>query len=470
MTRLFVVLAIVTAAASSRAQQGPRTWRVDFYQTGGPGVETYSLDRILVEPLPWPGHPGTYVDRTDTGNYRYEVLDQQGTVVFSRPFDPVFWEWLTTSEAQTVRRTFHESLRFPAPSGKSHVIVRKRNTRGAYDEVWRLNVDPDDIFVDRSVSPRHEPIQIERHGDPPAKVDVLLLGDGYTTAECTQKFAADTRRMTEALFALEPFRSRRTDFNVWGLCPPAAESGIARPSTGIYRRSPAGATYDAFGAERYILTFENRAWRDIAAWAPYEFVTILTNTRTYGGGGLFNVYSTAAVDNDWADYLFVHEFAHHFTGLADEYYTSPAVYEPPKEIVEPWPSNVTAVAELDRLKWRDLVTPDVPVPTPWPKEEFEARSKAFQERRMRIRAENRPEEEMSALFREEQAATTKLLGSAESAGKVGAFRGANYDAQAFYRPEIDCIMFTRNKVPFCRACQRALAQTIDRHVMLRTAR
>ncbi len=44
---------------------------------------------------------------------------------------------------------------------------------------------------------------------------------------------------------------------------------------------------------------------------------------------------------------------------------------------------------------------------------------------------------------------------------VGAFRGANYDAQAFYRPQLDCIMFTRNVVPFCRVCDAALERVID---------
>ncbi len=153
--------------------------------------------------------------------------------------------------------------------------------------------------------------------------------------------------------------------------------------------------------------------------------------------------------------------------LADEYYTSPVAYEPPAEIVEPWPANVTASADAAALKWRDLRTPGVPVPTPWPKEEFEALSKDFQARRARIRADNRPEAEMLQLFREEMEAETKLLSAAQHAGKVGLFQGANYDARAFYRPEIDCIMFTRNKVPFCRVCQRALAAVIDRHTGVR---
>ena len=454
---------VLLALAGAGAQEAPRTWRVDFYFTGGPGIEAYSLDRVVTEPLPWPDAPEAAIAPPGIGNYRFEVVDGRGTVTFARAFDPAFAEWVTTAESRTLRRTFHESMRFPAPSAASQVVLRKRDESGAHQEVWRVAVDPADPFIDRSRPLRHDAIEIERHGQPRDKVDVLLLGDGYTMAECKAKFPADASRMADALFAQEPFTSRRTSFNVWGLCPPAAESGISRPSTGIYRRSPAGSSYDAFGSERYILTFDNRALRDLAAWAPYEFVTILTNGETYGGGGLYNVYSTVAVDSDWADYLFVHEFAHHFAGLADEYYTSPVAYEPPQRIVEPWPANVTATTDRTQLKWRDLLTPGVPVPTPWPKEEYEALSKTLQARRAQIRAERQPEEEMSALFREEQEKTTALLSSTAHAGRVGVFQGANYDAQAFYRPEVDCIMFTRNRVPFCRVCQRALTGVIDRH-------
>ena len=41
------------------------------------------------------------------------------------------------------------------------------------------------------------------------------------------------------------------------------------------------------------------------------------------------------------------------------------------------------------------------------------------------------------------------------AGKVGAFEGASYEAQGFYRPEADCIMFTRSEA-FCAVCRRAI--------------
>jgi hypothetical protein len=462
LIRPLIWVCVLLAVSIAGAQTQPRTWRLDFYETGGPGVEAYSFDRLVVEPLAWPDSPAANVETRLTGNYRFEIVDAGGRVVFARGYDPAFAEWVTTAESKTIRRTFQDSLRFPALTTKADVVLKKRSEEGTYNEVWRHSVDPADPFIDRSSPARHQAIEVERHGDPQSKVDLLLLGDGYTAAECS-RFRTQARRLSAALFAVEPFKSRRNDFNIWGLCPPSAQSGVASPSRGIFRRTPVGAAYDAFGSERYILTFENRAWRDIAAWAPYEYVIILTNGDTYGGGGLYNVYSTAAAGNAYAEYLFVHEFGHHFAGLADEYYTSPVAYEKPERIVEPWPANATATTDPARLKWGDLLTPGVPVPTPWPKQPFEALQKEYQATRAKLRADKRPEAEMTQLFRREAELEMKMFATAEHRGKVGLFQGANYDAQAFYRPEIDCIMFSRNDVPFCRVCQRALSEQIDRH-------
>jgi hypothetical protein len=121
--------------------------------------------------------------------------------------------------------------------------------------------------------------------------------------------------------------------------------GIARPSSGIYRRSPLGASYDTFDSERYVLTMENRTLRDVASFAPYEFIEILINGKTYGGGGIFNQYATVAIDNGWAGYVGVHEFGHHFAALADEYYTSDVAYLPPGTKTEPWEPNATALLD-----------------------------------------------------------------------------------------------------------------------------
>jgi len=325
--------------------------------------------------------------------------------------------------------------------------------------VWKTVVDPKDKFVDRSrpASPGAL-IELQKMGDPANKVDLLVLGDGYTAAE-RPKFEKDARRFIGELFAASPFHEHQKDFNVWGLCPPATESGIARPSSGIYRRSPLGATYDTFDSERYVLTMENRTLRDVASFAPYEFIEILINGKTYGGGGIFNQYATVAIDNAWAGYVGVHEFGHHFAALADEYYTSDVAYLPPGQKTEPWEPNATALLDPASLKWKDLVAPGTPIPTPWNKDEFERFETEIQKQRRELRAAGKPESEMEELFRKEREKEEALFRSEKYAGKVGAFEGANYAAKGYYRPEVDCIMFTRYD-RFCAVCRRAIERVI----------
>jgi hypothetical protein len=244
------------------------------------------------------------------------------------------------------------------------------------------------------------------------------------------------------------------------ICPPAAESGISRPSTGVHKQSPVGTTYDAFGSERYVLTFDNRAFRTAASFAPYEFVEILVNGQTYGGGGIFGQFSTVAVDSVWSSYVFIHEFGHHIADLADEYFTSPVAYAAATDRVEPYAPNVTALLDPRNLKWKDLVSAETPLPTSWDKDGFIKYSQEIQKRRAQIRSQRRPEAEMDALFQEEKQHETSMLAAERYHGKVGAFEGANYEAQGYYRPEIDCIMFTRDDVPFCAVCRRAIARII----------
>jgi hypothetical protein len=454
---IFMILPIVAAQNDTT----PQTMRVDYYHTGNASQELFSVDRAVIEPLAWPGNPMRPIDETNLGKYLFEVRERTThRLIYSRGFSSVYGEWETTDEAKNFNRTFHESLRFPAPKSPVQIIVKKRDANNDFREVWATVIDPTDMFVDRSKPASPGPlIEIEKNGDPARKVDLLLLGDGYTASE-RPKFEKDVRRLIGILFSTSPFKEHRSDFNVWGLCPAAAESGISRPSTGVYRQSPIGATYDAFGSERYILTFDNRAFRNIASFAPYDVVEIVANNRTYGGGGIFGQYSTVAADSEQAPYVFVHEFGHHFAALADEYYTSPVAYLPATIKNEPWEPNVTALLDPAHLKWGDLVEKGTPIPTPWQKEEYEARSREYGKRRAQIRAEKRPEEEMEALFRENREFELKLFAKEKYLGKVGAFEGANYEAKGYYRPEVDCIMFTRSPA-FCAVCRRAINRVIE---------
>ncbi|HXX29935.1 MAG TPA: M64 family metallopeptidase [Myxococcaceae bacterium] len=455
------LLALLLAAAPPPAAP-VRTLRVDFFHTGDATHELFAVDRLVIEPAPWPGNPKRPFDDTGLGNYFLEVKDAgSGALLYSRGFSSIYGEWEDTPAARERVRTLEESLRFPLPGVKVEVTLKKRSRGKPFAPVWSFAVDPRSDDIDDTSPPSPGPLmKLMVNGPPSDKVDLLLLCDGYTAAQRAD-FERDARRLMAVLFATSPFRERRGDFNVWGLCAPSSAPGISRPSTGIHHRSRVGATYDAFGSERYILTFDNRSFRDVASFAPYDFVEILVNGETYGGGGIFGLYGTAAAKSLWAPYVFVHEFGHHFAGLADEYFTSESALLPAQGRPEPWEPNVTALADPAKLKWQELVTPGTPVPTPWKKPAFETRDRELQAIRKRIRAEKRPEKEMDALFQKTKEEMTALLGSDTYAGAVGAFEGAMYESSGYYRPQEDCIMFTRNDVPFCRVCQRAISQVID---------
>ncbi len=174
--------------------------------------------------------------------------------------------------------------------------------------------------------------------------------------------------------------------------------------------------------------------------------------------------TTAAASNAFATYLVIHEFGHNFGGLGDEYFTSDVAYETgAPEKPEPWEPNLTALHDPAKLKWKNLVEPGTPVPTPWDKEAFEKYSRALQQQRRKLRASGAPEEEMEKLFRQEQEHETKLLGGMQYSGKVGAFEGAGYEAKGLYRPRTDCIMFSRDNVGFCPVCRRTIERVIDQY-------
>ena len=451
----------VFAAPYSAPASIPATVRLDYLHTGNALNEQYAIDRVVIEPLPWAGKLSRNLDDTDRGVNRVEVVDAKtGDLLYSRGFSTIFGEWRSTEEAQKMSRGFQESVRFPKPDRPVKVRILKRDERNAFSVVWSVEIDTDAQDVVRKQEPAPaKPIPIRVSGPSPDKVDLLIMGDGYTKADMP-KFEATARRLADYLFSVSPFKERAKDFNVWGLAVPTQESGVSRPSTGVHHASPLGTRYDIFGSERYVLALDNRALRDIAQHAPYEFIEILVNNDTYGGGGIYGQFSTAAANSDWANYLFVHEFGHHFAGLADEYYTSPVAYQSTGERVEPWEPNATALRDPSKLKWKHLANAATPLPTPWPKAEYEAHSREYQKTRAALRKANRPESEMSALFKEDLAWTNKLFSAAPHKHEVGAYEGANYEATGYYRPAQQCLMFDRSE-KFCAVCSEAVGQTID---------
>jgi hypothetical protein len=464
LRHLLVVLlfaALPASAATFDELFSDKTMRLDYFHTSTPkGDEIIALDRVVSDG-PWPGSRTQLVDMSNLGKYLFEVIDRStNQVVYSRGFASVYGEWETTGEAKERPGTFHESLRFPWPKKPVQVVLKKRDAQQAFQQVWSTLVDPSSRFVNPAdVKPAGKIWTMFENGPASQKVDLLVIAEGYTEAE-NAKLHKDVERMVAKLFATEPFKSRKSDFNVRVLELASAKSGVHRPRTHDDRRTITGVEFNIFDSERYVLTLDNRSLRDIASSAPYDFLEIMVNEKQYGGGGIFGDQATSSVDSGSSEYVFVHEFGHHFAGLGDEYYTSDVAYETGgAEHPEPWEPNLTANGA--HPKWFEMVTPGTPLPTPWDKKGYEDHAKEYGAERRKIRDSGAAESEMDKLFARELAYSTNFLKSQQYAGRVGAFEGAGYESKGLYRPEVDCIMFSRDEVGFCRVCARAIQRVID---------
>src|SRR5689334_1871068 len=100
MTRLLTAcFALVLFLATANAME---TMRLDYYHTGDATSEVFSVDRVVIEPLPWPGDPKQAIDTSNLGKYFFEVRDfTTNQIVYSRGFASIFGEWETTDEAKS---------------------------------------------------------------------------------------------------------------------------------------------------------------------------------------------------------------------------------------------------------------------------------------------------------------------------------------------------------------------------------
>jgi hypothetical protein len=453
------------------------TMRIDVFHTGDAKEELFTLDKIYRQGV-WAGNPRRTITPFNLGRYLLRVSDAAaGTLIYSKGFDSYFGEYKTTEPAQNgIKKTFGESLLIPFPKNKIRLEVMLRDRQNRPQPLFSREIDPVDRYViSEKLSDDVRVIEQVKNGSPQHKVDLAVLGEGYPAVE-ENKFKQDLARFSEVFFSQEPYKTYRDRFNLYGVFKASAESGCDEPGYGSFKNTALQTQFDSFGSERYLLTEDNRAWRDIAAHVPYDALLIMVNHPRYGGGGIYNLYCMFTSDNQWQQYLLMHEFGHSFTGLADEYYTSAVAYnEFYPAGSEPLEVNITALMDAKNLKWQGLLTPKTSVPTPWEKAAYEQLEQVYQKQRQEIN------EKIAVLKREgaPAAAVEKLQAESETAsrlqvfkldwffkksrfaGKVGAFEGAGYAAKGLFRPMLDCLMFSRGLRPLCKVCEQAVVRTIQ---------
>ncbi len=455
------------------------TMRIDYFHTGNSEEEIISLDQVWRQGT-WAGSRTHLIDNLDLGRYYTKIYDaDSGELLYSKGFDSYYGEWKTTGlAAEGIRRTYHESALIPFPRRTVEFALEVRQKDMTLKEIYRVSIDPDwHMIREDALDEDVIVMKAAYHGNPHGCVDIAILGDGYTADE-EGKFRDDVQRAADLMLSYEPYKSMADKFNIWGVLKPSQESGCDEPSRGVHRNTSLGSTFDSLGSERYLLTEDNRAIRDVAANAPYDVLYIMVNHERYGGGGIYNLFCTFTSNNQWSPFVFLHEFGHSFAGLADEYYSSSTAYNDFYPAgTEPHERNITALLDPENPKWKNLITPGAELPTPWRKAEYDAmdaeynKGRAEQNKRIAdLMKGGGSEEEIEAAkaageawSKSHQAKVDEWFKGSEFFGQVGAFEGAGYVSRGMYRSQLDCIMFTKGLKKFCAACSAGIREVTERY-------
>ena len=457
-----------------------QTMRIDYFHIGDAIEEFITIDRVYQYGT-WAGSRVNLLDNFNNGRYYVKIYDaESGELIYSKGFDSYFGEYKTSEDAiDRIKRTYHETALIPYPQNMIIFSIEKRDRNNQLFQIFTDHMDPANVSIIRDEIKDRSVVVYESddNGDSHSRVDIAILGEGYSLDD-KRKFEDDLKYFTEVIFSQPPYSFYEDKFNIYGVYKPSEDSGVDEPRANIYKNTVMNCTFNSLGSERYLLTEDNKAVRDLAAQVPYDALYIMVNHNRYGGGGIYNLYCTFTSDNQYRDYLFIHEFGHSFAGLADEYYTSSTAYNDfYPQGVEPVEPNITALTDLKNVKWQEYLTPGIEIPTPWEKADYDSMDLKWQSKRREMNENiaklkrnkvhfleiEKAEKEYSQKDKEHSLLVDSYLKGSRYLGQVGVFEGAGYSSKGLYRPMLDCIMFSKGDKPFCTVCNNAIVKVINHY-------
>ena len=388
---------MTTIALSAQEQ----TLRVDYMFSGTDKTAVISLDEMSRFDG-WAGRRTNLKELPVRGNGQICMTDAQtGDTLYRMSFSTLFQEWQTTEEATRVNKSFENVFLLPMPQTKAEVTVQLFDFYGNVAAQMKHGVDPQDVLI-RKLNPTPASHRyIMKGGSPEECIDVVVVAEGYTSAEM-DTFYADAQEAVNALLSHEPFGTYKDRFNFVAVALESQDSGVSVPGQGEWKNTALKAHFDTFYMDRYLTTLRLKNMHDKLCGIPYEHIIILANTDTYGGGGIYNSYTLTTAHHPAFKPVVVHEFGHSFAGLADEYFYDDQYVEYYYPGIEPWEQNITTLADFES-KWKDML----------------------------------------------------------DAGQAELLEGAGYQSKGVYRPADDCRMRTNRPDHFCPVCQRAIARIIE---------
>ena len=427
MRRFLTLVALLVASTAILSAQkfdenfSDSTLRLDYTFLGNASEQHVAL-RDISETDGWWGRRRNLDSVPLKGNGDLTIYDQQsGKVIYKTSFSSLFQEWITTSEAATVTRSFEFTILVPKPLREAKATLILRDNVGK-ESSHTFTLNPEDVLIaDRSNAEPLPYSYVHKGGDSKECIDVVILAEGYTPEEM-DIFIEDANITATEILSYEPFKSYADKFNFIAVLSPSVDSNVSVPQDEAWRTTAVGSNFMTFYMDRYLTSSNVYDMYDLTTNIPCEHLIILANTDTYGGGGIYNSYTLTTAHHVAFRPVVVHEFGHSFGGLGDEYFyaTTDNNDEMHSLTHEPWEPNITTLVDFES-KWADMVEEGVEIPTEVTKE----------------RTENYT---------------------------VGVYEGGGYRAKGIYRPTDVCRMRNNTAERFCPVCERAIERVIKHHV------
>lgn len=302
-----------------------------------------------------------------SGLFRFTLESAKGEILYAGAFeDPRQIHADSVSEDGQVRG---ETLLLPETIFPLRVPYFEEALRlrisGEEGPTASLSLDPILSLEVTNGLPNYTTQTIWRTGPSSNRLDIVFLGDGYRATEMG-KFDRDVRAFADYMLQTPPYAPYRQAINIHKVNVISRDSGIDRPSRGIFRDTALDMTFDFQGMPGAIYApaeSEYKIYRAAALVPEADLIVVLVNERDLGGssGPLKNisVVTTHALGPD----MLLHELGHSFAFLADE---SDGPAAPP--LREPTKANVTGQRTREGLrevgKWDYWIEPGQPLPTP----------------------------------------------------------------------------------------------------------
>lgn len=203
-------------------------------------------------------------------------------------------------------------------------------------------------------------------GTSGAKKDLVIIGDGFTTAQQGQYNTFVRDYVMDSIFTHDLFREDANAFNIHRVNAASTDAGVTQvDSTGAVttaRNTFFDYRYSGRWARCWMEAGPN-AWTRInntlnALVPGWDYVFIVLNEPGFGGCGGGNALAVTMSGGGAGWPVGAHEMGHMVGGLCDEYSTDTTTYTGG----EPGCANMTINTNLATMKWRDFVNPASPFP------------------------------------------------------------------------------------------------------------